>query len=206
MFKYVCKRLLYAIPVFLGITFAVYALINLAPGGPLAILASSGEMSLSDLEALKVSLGLDKPLIVRYFLWLGGLFQGDLGTSYRTSQEVGMMIAQRIRPSLLLTGTGILGAILIGIPLGILSAYKPNSAWDHLGSFVSFIGASFPSFFLSLLLIYALAVKLGAFPTSGMYASGGGESLGDLLHHLALPAFVCGIQPIGNYITGQRPM
>ena len=181
MFKYVCKRLLYAIPVFLGITFAVYALINLAPGGPLAILASSGEMSLSDLEALKVSLGLDKPLIVRYFLWLGGLFQGDLGTSYRTSQEVGMMIAQRIRPSLLLTGTGILGAILIGIPLGILSAYKPNSAWDHLGSFVSFIGASFPSFFLSLLLIYALAVKLGAFPTSGMYASGGGESLGDLL-------------------------
>ena len=102
MFKYVCKRLLYAIPVFLGITFAVYALINLAPGGPLAILASSGEMSLSDLEALKVSLGLDKPLIVRYFLWLGGLFQGDLGTSYRTSQEVGMMIAQRIRPSLLL--------------------------------------------------------------------------------------------------------
>ena len=181
MFKYVCKRLLYAIPVFLGITFAVYALINLAPGGPLAILASSGEMSLSDLEALKVSLGLDKPLIVRYFLWLGGLFQGDLGTSYRTSQEVGMMIA-----------------------LGILSAYKPNSAWDHLGSFVSFIGASFPSFFLSLLLIYALAVKLGAFPTSGMYASGGGESLGDLLHHLALPAFVCGIQPIGNYIKQTR--
>ena len=204
MFKYVCKRLLYAIPVFLGITFAVYALINLAPGGPLAILASSGEMSLSDLEALKVSLGLDKPLIVRYFLWLGGLFQGDLGTSYRTSQEGGMMIAQRIRPSLLLTGTGILGAILIGIPLGILSAYKPNSAWDHLGSFVSFIGASFPSFFLSLLLIYALAVKLGAFPTSGMYASGGGESLGDLLHHLALPAFVCGIQPIGNYIKQTR--
>jgi ABC-type dipeptide/oligopeptide/nickel transport system permease component len=85
LFKYVCKRLLYAIPVFLGITFAVYALINLAPGGPLAILASSGEMSLSDLEALKVSLGLDKPLIVRYFLWLGGLFQGDLGEIRRKS-------------------------------------------------------------------------------------------------------------------------
>lgn len=204
MFKYVCKRLLYAIPVFLGITFAVYTLINLAPGGPLAILASSGEMSLSDLEALKASLGLDKPIIVRYFLWLGGLFQGDLGVSYRTSQDVGMMIAQRIKPSLMLTGTGILGAIIIGIPLGILSAYKPNSPWDHLGSFVSFIGASFPSFFLSLLLIYTLAVKAGLFPTSGMYASGGGESLGDLLHHLALPAFVCGIQPIGNYIKQTR--
>lgn len=70
MIKYVIKRLFYAIPVFLGITFTVYLLINLAPGGPLSILASSGEMSLSDLEALKASLGLDKPVLVRYFLWL----------------------------------------------------------------------------------------------------------------------------------------
>ena len=70
MIKYVIKRLFYAIPVFLGITFTVYLLINLAPGGPLSILAASGEMSLSDLEALKASLGLDKPVLVRYFLWL----------------------------------------------------------------------------------------------------------------------------------------
>lgn len=200
MFKYVLKRLLYAIPVFLGITFAVYVLINLAPGGPLSILASSGEMSLSDLEAMKISLGLDKPIIVRYFMWLGDLFRGDLGISYRTSQEVSMMISQRIMPSLLLTGVGILGAILIGVPLGIVSAYKPNSIWDHISTFVAFIGASVPNFFLSLLLIYVLSVKLKIFPTSGMYSSGGAKDLSDLLHHLALPAFVCGIQPVGNYI------
>lgn len=200
MFKYVLKRLLYAIPVFLGITFAVYVLINLAPGGPLSILASSGEMSLSDLEAMKISLGLDKPIIVRYFMWLGDLFRGDLGVSYRTSQEVSMMISQRIMPSLLLTGVGILGAILIGVPLGIISAYKPNSIWDHISTFVAFIGASVPNFFLSLLLIYVLSVKLKIFPTSGMYSSGGAKDLSDLLHHLALPAFVCGIQPVGNYI------
>lgn len=200
MFKYVLKRLLYAIPVFLGITFAVYVLINLAPGGPLSILASSGEMSLSDLEAMKISLGLDKPIIIRYFMWLGDLFRGDLGVSYRTSQEVSMMISQRIMPSLLLTGVGILGAILIGVPLGIISAYKPNSIWDHISTFVAFIGASVPNFFLSLLLIYVLSVKLKIFPTSGMYSSGGAKDLSDLLHHLALPAFVCGIQPVGNYI------
>lgn len=200
MFKYVLKRLLYAIPVFLGITFVVYVLINLAPGGPLSILASSGEMSLSDLEAMKISLGLDKPIIVRYFMWLGDLFRGDLGISYRTSQEVSMMISQRIMPSLLLTGVGILGAILIGVPLGIVSAYKPNSIWDHISTFVAFIGASVPNFFLSLLLIYVLSVKLKIFPTSGMYSSGGAKDLSDLLHHLALPAFVCGIQPVGNYI------
>ena len=94
MIKYVIKRLFYAIPVFLGITFTVYLLINLAPGGPLSILASSGEMSLSDLEALKASLGLDKPVLVRYFLWLADLLHGNLGTSYRTSQTVSMMIGR----------------------------------------------------------------------------------------------------------------
>lgn len=200
MFKYILKRLLYAIPVFLGITFVIYTLINLAPGGPLSVLAASGEMSLSDLEALKISLGLDKPIVVRYFLWLGDLLHGDFGISYRTSQEVSLMIAQRIKPSLMLTGTGIVGAMIIGVPLGIISAYKPNSIWDHISTFFAFIGASVPNFFLSLLLIYVLAVKMKWFPTSGMQAAGKASDLMDLLHHLALPAFVCGIQPIGNYI------
>ena len=204
MFRYILKRLLYAIPVFLGITFVIYTLINLAPGGPLLVLAASGEMSLSDLEALKISMGLDKPIVIRYFIWLGDLLHGDFGISYRTSQEVSLMISQRIMPSLMLTGTGILAAMLVGVPLGIISAYKPNSVWDHISTFISFIGASVPNFFLSLLLIYVLAVKLKWFPTSGMQSSGMSGNLLDLLHHLALPAFVCGIQPIGNYIKQTR--
>ena len=204
MFRYILKRLLYAIPVFLGITFVIYTLINLAPGGPLSVLAASGEMSLSDLEALKISMGLDKPIVIRYFIWLGDLLHGDFGISYRTSQEVSLMISQRIMPSLMLTGTGILAAMLVGVPLGIISAYKPNSVWDHISTFISFIGASVPNFFLSLLLIYVLAVKLKWFPTCGMQSSGMSGNLLDLLHHLALPAFVCGIQPIGNYIKQTR--
>ena len=204
MFRYILKRLLYAIPVFLGITFVIYTLINLAPGGPLSVLAASGEMSLSDLEALKISMGLDKPIVIRYFIWLGDLLHGDFGISYRTSQEVSLMISQRIMPSLMLTGTGILAAMLVGVPLGIISAYKPNSVWDHISTFISFIGASVPNFFLSLLLIYVLAAKLKWFPTSGMQSSGMSGNLLDLLHHLALPAFVCGIQPIGNYIKQTR--
>ena len=204
MFRYILKRLLYAIPVFLGITFVIYTLINLAPGGPLSVLAASGEMSLSDLEALKISMGLDKPIVIRYFIWLGDLLHGDFGISYRTSQEVSLMISQRIMPSLMLTGTGILAAMLVGVPLGIISAYKPNSVWDHISTFISFIGASVPNFFLSLLLIYVLAVKLKWFPTSGMQSSGMSGNLLDLLHHLALPAFVCGIQPIGNYLKQTR--
>ena len=204
MFRYILKRLLYAIPVFLGITFVIYTLINLAPGGPLSVLAASGEMSLSDLEALKISMGLDKPIVIRYFIWLGDLLHGDFGISYRTSQEVSLMISQRIMPSLMLTGTGILAAMLVGVPLGIISASNPNSMWDHISTFISFIGAPVPNFFLSLLLIYVLAVKLKWFPTSGMQSSGMSGNLLDLLHHLALPAFVCGIQPIGNYIKQTR--
>ena len=204
MFRYILKRLLSAIPVFLRITIVIYTLINLAPGGPLSVLAASGEMSLSDLEALKISMGLDKPIVIRYFIWLGDLLHGDFGISYRTSQEVSLMISQRIMPSLMLTGTGILAAMLVGVPLGIISAYKPNSVWDHISTFISFIGASVPNFFLSLLLIYVLAVKLKWFPTSGMQSSGMSGNLLDLLHHLALPAFVCGIQPIGNYIKQTR--
>ena len=204
MFRYILKRLRYAIPVFLAMTFVIYTLINLAPGGPLSVLAASGEMSLSDLEALKISMGLDKPIVIRYFIWLGDLLHGDFGISYRTSQEVSLMISQRIMPSLMLTGTGILAAMLVGVPLGIISAYKPNSVWDHISTFISFIGASVPNFFLSLLLIYVLAVKLKWFPTSGMQSSGMSGNLLDLLHHLALPAFVCGIQPIGNYIKQTR--
>ena len=148
--------------------------------------------------------GLDKPIVIRYFIWLGDLLHGDFGISYRTSQEVSLMISQRIMPSLMLTGTGILAAMLVGVPLGIISAYKPNSVWDHISTFISFIGASVPNFFLSLLLIYVLAVKLKWFPTSGMQSSGMSGNLLDLLHHLALPAFVCGIQPIGNYIKQTR--
>ena len=144
MIKYVIKRLFYAIPVFLGITFTVYLLINLAPGGPLSILASSGEMSLSDLEALKAPLGLDKPVLVRYFLWLADLLHGNLGTSYRTSQTVSMMIGQRIIPSLLLTGTGIIGAIIIGIPLGVVSACNTEfdmGSYQYICCFYRSIGA-----------------------------------------------------------------
>lgn len=184
---------------FLGITFTVYLLINLAPGGPLSILAASGEMSLSDLEALKASLGLDKPVLVRYFLWLADLLHGNLGTSYRTSQAVSMMIGQRIIPSLLLTGTGIIGAIIIGIPLewflpvnriryGIISVHLLLLSEHRCQT--SFKSSS----------DLCIGCKMKLFPTSGMYSAGSNGDWKDLLYHLALPAFVCGIQPIGNYI------
>ncbi len=200
MGRYVVKRILQAIPVFLIITFAVYVLINYAPGGPIETLMESGNLSQADYEALKHSLGLDRNIFERYFLWLAGLFQGNLGTSYRTGKAVSGMIAERIGNSLILTGTGILGAILIGLPIGVMSAVKPGSGWDKAGNVLSFISASFPSFFMSLLLIYVFAVRLKVLPANGMYSVTGAHTAGNLARHLILPAFVCGIQPIKGYI------
>lgn len=204
MSRFVIKRILTSIPIFLGITIIVYTLVNFAPGGPLDIIASAGNLTASDLEALKISLGLDKPVLVRYAIWLVDLFKWDLGTSYRTSQSVGLMISQRIIPSLILTGTGITGALLTGIPLGIISAYKPDSFWDKLSTFLAFIGSSMPSFFLSLLCIYIFGVKLNWVPTSGMYSSTGNQGLMDLISHLILPSTLIGLQVIGNTIKQTR--
>jgi len=202
--RYVVKRILTSIPIFLGITIIVYTLVNFAPGGPMDIIASSGNLKASDLETLRISLGLDKPVLARYGLWLVDLFKWDLGISYRTSQSVGLMISQRLIPSLILTGTGITGALIIGIPLGIMSAYKPNSFWDKISTFLAFIGSSMPSFFLSLLCIYIFGVKLRLLPTSGMYSTSGNREFSDLIRHLLMPATLIGLQVIGNTIKQTR--
>lgn len=200
MGRYIVKRLLAAIPLFMVITLAVYTLINFAKGGPLDVLKESGNLSQEDLEALKISLGLDKSILHRYLIWLGQMLKGDLGTSYRTGKSVSLMIGERLGASLILTGTGITGAIIIGIPLGVLSAVRPNSIWNKVGNLLSFIGASMPSFFVCLLLVYVFAVQLKWLPANRMYSVTGEKTVSDLIRHLILPAFVCGIQPLKGYI------
>ena len=107
MLHYTCKRILGALPVFFGITLFVFFLINMAPA-TIADAAGGGEASSAAVRAaLEANLGLDKPLPLRYVLWLKSLVQGDLGLSYRTGQPVVTMIAQRVVPSLILTGTGV---------------------------------------------------------------------------------------------------
>lgn len=202
--KYIVKRLLISIPIFIGITFIVFMLANLAPGGPLDIIAASANMSQEQLEALKVSMGLDKPVLVRYGIWLRDLFHGDLGMSTKTAQEVSHIIGQRIGPSLTLSVTSLAVTVVLGIALGILSAYKPYSFWDNFSSAIAFLGTSIPSFVVSLVLIYIFAVKLKALPAQGMYAASGGGGLKDLSIHLVLPVVVMCFQSIGNYIKQTR--
>lgn len=200
MIRYLIKRFLVAIPTFLGITIIVFFLSNMAPGGPVDVLAANNNLSPEAYEQLKVSLGLDKPVLVRYGIWIGDFLQGDLGTSTRTNTPVSKVIGERVGASLLLTLSGLLFCLLISMPLGIMSAYKEGSAWDKAGSVVAFLGSSLPGFFISLLLVYTFAAKLGWLPATGMYTANGGHSIGDLLAHMVMPTFVLGFTMCGEFI------
>lgn len=203
-YRYIIKRLLTSIPTFIGITILVYVVASLAPSSPLEILFNDPMATQAEMEEMSKSLGLDQPVIIQYLRWLWQLLQGNLGTSIRTNGDVLSMILGRIGPTLVLTGVAMLLTALIGLPLGIMSAYKPYSKWDYISSGFSFIGSAMPNFFAALVLIYLLCVKVKLFPTSGMYDSSGEKTVLMFIHHLILPAVVLAIQQIGSLIRQCR--
>ena len=199
MAQYIRRRLITAIPVFFGITMLVFLLVDLAPGD-LTDLMGEGAASTVEQAAMEAAVGLDQPLPVRYLLWLAGLFRGDLGRSYHYGQDVSDLIVQRIGPSLLLTGTGVVLAVAIAVPLGVAAAWKPKGAWDRLSHLFTISGSAVPGFFLALVAIYLFSVRLGWLPSSGMYRSVGGGDMADLLRHLILPAGVVGVSNVGSIL------
>lgn len=200
MTNYLIKRVLGAVPVFFGITLIVFFLMNMAPA-TIADAAGGGEASSAAARAaLEANLGLDQPVPVRYLLWLKALLSGDLGQSYRTGQPVLGMIGQRVLPSLILTGTGVVAAVVIGIPLGVMAAWKPASGWGKLAGGLTLLSFSAPGFFLCVLLIFLFSVRLGWLPAAGMYSAGSGGSLGNLIHHLILPAAVVCLSNLGSLV------
>lgn len=203
MFKYILKRLLQAIPTFLVITAAVFLLSNAAPGSPVDLIKSAGDLTPEAEQELRVRYGLDKPVVVRYAIWLGDMVRGDFGTSTRTNQPVWSLVSERIGPTLVLTLTSLVVSLLIAIPLGIMASLRPYSAWDTVSSFLAFLGASTPNFFVALVALYIFAVKLGLLPAMGMYSSNGG-GLGDLALHLVLPVSITVIRMMGTYIKQTR--
>ena len=203
MGRYIRSRLITAIPVFFGITLLVFLMVNLAPG-TITDLMGEGAANEADRAALEASLGLDQPLPLRYAGWLAGLFQGDLGQSYFYNRPVSRLIAQRVGPSLLLTGSGVALAVAAALPLGVLAACKPRSVWDRLASFLSLLSLGVPGFVLCLGGIALFAVTLGWLPTHGMYAAGTFTSLGDLLRHLVLPAGVVCLSSLGELVKQTR--
>ncbi|MDE2912511.1 MAG: ABC transporter permease [Paracoccaceae bacterium] len=166
---YLRKRLLHLIPVFFLVTFASFTLVNLLPGDVVdAILADDQAANDPELRRqIKADLGLDKPLLVRYVVWLGDLSQGDLGRSYITGKKIGDLLVQRIPVTLQLMVMSLVFALLLAVPLGILSAYRSNRAIDRWISGGAFGIVAIPPFVTAILFIWVFAVLLDLLPAAG---------------------------------------
>jgi peptide/nickel transport system permease protein len=196
MKSYILKRLIFTIPVLLGISIIVFFIMALIPGDPaLAILGSYATPE--NVAKLREEFGLDKPLLQQYFIWLANLLQGDFGRSYSLNRPVLDEVLERLGPTLLLAGTSLLLCTILGLIAGIVSAVKQYGWQDKMLTLMVLIGISTPSFWLGLILVLIFSVQLQWFPASGMFAIYGGGDLKDLLQHLVLPAITLAVVATG---------
>ena len=197
MKNYALKRLLQLIPILLAITFLSYGMMRIAGSDVVEqkMENTSGTVSQEMIDNARAELGLDKPFVEQYFTWLGNLLKGDMGTSYVSNKPVFSTFVSKLPATLLLTAVSILLTVLISIPLGIWSAVKQNTATDYVIRTASFIGNSLPNFFVSLLLMYFFAIRLGWFPVIS-----GGVSL----QSVALPALTLAIAMSAKYLRQVR--
>jgi len=186
---YIARRIAGLVPVMLVVAVATFILVHLAPGDPAAVMLGP-DATPEDVLKLQRQLGLDLPIPVRLGRWLARLARGDLGDSIFLHRPVTTAIFERLEPTLVLTTFGTLIAIVIGIPIGILSAARHNTAVDQASSVVSLLGLSIPNFLLGLLLVLVFAVWLGWLPVAGYVSLERG--LGKALPYLIMPAFSLG--------------
>ncbi len=185
MIAYILKRLYLMVLVMLIVSIAVFSIMHIIPGDPAEIIARElhgAEVSAQTIELVRQNLGLEKAFHIQYLNWLGGVFEGDLGFSFRTGQPVYNEILSRLPATLQLAFASILISLMISVPLGIFSALKKNTIIDHISMFAALTGISIPNFWLGLLLILFFSVHLGIFPVYG-YGS---------LAHIMLPSITLG--------------
>lgn len=196
MAAFLLRRILLLVPVVLGISILVFLIISLIPGDPArAILGSYATPE--NVERLERSLGLDQPLPLQYVTWISGVLQGDWGRSYALNRPVLDVVLEHFGPTMLLAATALFLCTLFGVLAGIVAAMYQYGVADKLITLAVLVGISTPSFFLGIMLILWFSVGLGWFPTGGMWSLFGERTLGDLLHHLALPAFALAVVATG---------
>ena len=196
MGRYILFRAAASVPVLIGITIIVFVILSLIPGDPAtAILGSYATPE--NVARLNAQLGLDRPLVQRYFIWLGNLLQGDLGRSFSLNRPVIDEILERFSATLILSGLSFVMCSVLGILAGVISATRQYGLADKLITFSVLVGISVPSFFLGMMMILYFAVNLRWVPVSGMYALYGGGDLPDLLHHLVMPATALAVVATG---------
>jgi len=167
MWKFVLKRLLALIPVLLGVTLLIYCVLSAAPGDPARTILGM-EATAEAVEELRESMGLNKPVIIQYFNYIGNIiFHGDFGTSWVSNHAVVEELGACLPYTFALAGVGLGLTILVALPLGIIAGIKQNSIFDNISMAVASLGLALPSFWLGLLCILLFSVKLGWLPSSG---------------------------------------
>ena len=164
--NYIFKRLFGAVFVLFSISTIVFFLIHIIPGDPIEVMLGETARA-TDREALRHSLGLDLPIIQQWSLYLRGFFHFDLGTSLHSKQLVSQLLLEHILPTLILSFASLFIAIIISVPLGIMSAVCKDSVWDRLSMIIAMLGISIPNFVMGPLLILIFSLWLGWFPVSG---------------------------------------
>lgn len=195
--KYIIKRLLQLIPILFAITFLSFAMMRIAGSDAVIQKMENTGMVVSQsiIDSARAELGLDKPFITQYFVWLSNLFQGDMGNSYISGQDVFSTFISKLPATLLLTVTSIFLTIVISIPLGIIAAVHQNKFTDYIIRAASFLGNSMPNFFVALLLMYFLSIKVNLFPVIATGVS---------LKSVALPSFTLAIAMSAKYLRQVR--
>jgi peptide/nickel transport system permease protein len=194
MAVFLARRIVGAIPLLLFVSVTVFALLHAAPGGPTGAYMRRGSMNAADLAALEEKLGLNDPLPIQYGKWLGRVLQGDLGMAVTTKRPVAVEILDRLPNTLTLMAVAWAVTLLIAIPVGILSAIRQYSKFDHAVTTLTFIGQSIPIFWFGLILLLVFYMKLEnpftgepLLPAGGVSTMGAPFSLGDRIKHLILP-------------------
>jgi len=195
MTSYVLRRLFQMLPVLFIASFAIFAMVYAVPGGPVAVLVGENA-SAEEIAAAIARHGLDRPMLVQYLDWLGNALRGDFGLSLHSRQPVMGLIGERLPASVQLAVAAILVALLIGIPVAVASAVRPNSWLDRLLSGWSALALGVPTFWFGILLILLFAVELRWLPSASRYVPFW-ESPAEAMRSLILPALTLGI-----YVSG----
>ena len=193
MYKYICKRILIMIPVIIGVSLLVFLVLKMTPGDPARVVAGS-EADEATVEQIREELGLNKPVLQQYVDYMLALLHGDMGTSYTTSKPVADEILARMPTTFILAFAGVFVAVLIGIPLGIISATKQYSVLDYISTLLALGGVAMPNFWLGLMLILLFSLKLGWLPSGG----------GDSWTAYVLPAITLGVGATASFMRTTR--
>lgn len=197
MRNYVLRRLLQLIPILLILTFLSFGMMRLAGSDAVLQKMENTGMAVSQetIDDARAELGLDKPFLTQYFVWLGNLLHGDMGTSYVSGQEVFPTFVSKLPATLLLTAVTIVLTIVISVPLGVWAAVRQNRWADYVIRTASFLGNSMPNFFVGLLLLYVFAIRLAWFPVI---------SRGVTLRNVVLPSLTLAIAMSAKYLRQVR--